>query len=152
MNDAIQILEDAVSSGLASAALKEELRSHHYGAAQYSHQTTGTKSQPEQRIVHLRRIIELGYDLDYIHKLLAEAYHEAGNNGAARAHLERAYRLNADLSGALRITRALGLPAKNRSTTTPVDNLPPPRWSRPAQIPAPWQIRLWAESGMWETI
>jgi tetratricopeptide (TPR) repeat protein len=152
VNDAIQILEDAVGSGLASPELKDDLRSHHYSAAQYPDPTTGAKSHPEQRIIHFLRIIELGYDLDYIYKLLAKAHHDVGDDEAARACLKHAYELNPDLSGAVRITRALGSPAKKRDMPEAAASHARLRWRQPAQIPASWQVRFWAGHGMWDAI
>lgn len=148
---ALQILEDAVESSLALPNLKDELRSHHYAAAQYPHPTTGVKPAPEPRIRHLRRIVELGYDLGYVHKMLAEAYHELGDDERARASLEYAYRIDPDLSGAVRITRALGLAAKARGHQTGLVATTP-RWTRPEQIPEPRQIRLWAEQRDWNRV
>jgi len=151
IDDAIQILEDAIDFSSALPNLKEELRSHHYAAAQYPHPTTGMKPAPKPRIVHLRRIVELGYDLDYIHKLLAEAYHEVGDDDRARASLAYAYRINPDLSGAVRITRALGLQAGVKGPKIAATKTPP-RWTRPEQVPVPRQIRDWAERRNWNLI
>jgi hypothetical protein len=132
--------------------LKDALRSQYYNAAQYPHPTTGAKTRPEQRIAHLWRIIELGCELDYIHKRLAEAHGELGDDEAARSCLRRAYQLNPDLSGAVRITRALGLPAKNISARATTGNRATATWTQPAEIPSPKQIRLWAVQGRWDSI
>ena len=152
VDDAIQILEDAVSSGLASPELKDDLRSQHYAAAQYAQPTTGAKSDSRERIAHLQRILELGYDLDYIHKLLAEAYHDLGDDERARACLEQAYRTNPDLSGAVRISRALGFGTKKHGARQEATTSTALRWTQPAQVPAPWQVRQWAEGRNWSAI
>lgn len=152
VDEAIQILEDAVDSGLARQQLKEQLRSHHYRAAQYSHPTTRIRPEPEASITHLRRIVELGYNFDYVHKLLAEAYHDIGDDNVARTHLERAYDLNPDLSGAVRISRKLGRPVRARSAQYEAAVASNPRWTRPDQIPVPRQVRFWAANRDWPLV
>jgi len=56
------------------------------------------KPVPGIRIKHLIRILELGFNHDYIYILLAEAYHELRNNEQARVYLEQAYKINPLLS------------------------------------------------------
>jgi hypothetical protein len=84
--------------------------------------------------------------------MLAEAYHELGDDERARASLEYAYRINPDLSGAVRITRALGLQAKMNNERKIAVARAEPRWTRPEQIPMPRQIRLWAECRDWNFV
>jgi DnaJ domain len=74
--EAVQILEDVVASGrtqvtedAVSNALRdviEELRSFHYRWAQYADPRTGVKATAEVRIVHLNRILSLGFRFGYI--------------------------------------------------------------------------------------
>jgi tetratricopeptide (TPR) repeat protein len=150
--DAIQILEDASSLGLAAPSVTEALRSLHYRAAQYPHPATGAKCKPEARIAHLRRIIALGYNLDYIHKFLAEAYHELGDDEQARASLRQAYEMNPDLSGAVRISHALGFSPNRKAAQVPAASAIRPKWTKPAQVPTPTQIRAWADDRQWASI
>jgi len=106
---AVQILEDAFVSGRSSSSsVADELRRLHYAWAQYGDPTTGAKALPEVRIEHLNRILEIGFEYGYIYKLLAEAYHDIGDDEQARTHLKEAYRIDPQLSGAVRISRALG--------------------------------------------
>jgi hypothetical protein len=146
----IQILEDSLSTGKVDQRIPERLRSMHYGCAQGYAQGSGGKPDPDDRIRHLRRILELGFEYGYVYKLLAEAHHELGNDSTAREHLAEAYRVDPQLSGAVRISRALGfLPPKPRSTKK---RRAKHRYTRPDQIPTPGQIRSWAERGNWEEI
>lgn len=146
----IQILEDSLSTGKADRSIPERLRSMHYGCAQGYTQGSEGKPAPSVRVHHLGRILELGFEYGYVYKLLAEAYHELGNDSTAREHLAEAYRIDPQLSGAVRISRALGfLPPKPRSTKK---KRAKHRYTRPDQIPSPGQIRSWAERGNWEEI
>ena len=118
VGNALQILEDAVEFGLALPNLKDELRSHHYAAAQYPHPTTGMKPAPEPELSTCGVLSNSDTTSDTVHKMLAEAYHELGDDERARVSLEYAYRIDPDLSGAVRITRALGLAAIAREQQT----------------------------------
>ena len=61
------------------------------------------------RIEHLKAIVNLGFELGYVYKLLAESYHEIGDNDVAKAHLQKALAIDPNLSGAKKISKALGL-------------------------------------------
>ena len=103
--DAIQILEDAFATGAALPSVTDRLRSLHYSWAQYSDPTTGIRATPKIRLEHLRRILELGFNYDYIYKMMAEAYYDLGDNEQARIYLHQAYEFNPELSGAVKISR-----------------------------------------------
>ncbi len=150
--EAIQILEDALATGQALPSLAEELRRLHYSWEQYRDPTTGTKANPEVRIKHLGRILELGFEYDYIHKCLAVAYHDLGDDGQARVHLSRAYELNPQLSGAVRISRALGFPQPTESTSQRAQSRRKYKYSNPEQIPSSTQIHEWAQNGNWDAV
>lgn len=148
----VQILEDAYSAGENQDSIRDELRSFHYGIAQGYWKSPEQKPQPEVRIAHLVRILDIGFHLDYVYKLLAEAHHEIGDDLSAVAYLRKAYEINPELSGAVKISRALGFLPKP-------DNQPKPRKERAKytfthseQIPHPSQIRQWAGSGDWDQI
>lgn len=93
-----------------------------------------------------------GFEYGYIYKLLAEAYHELGDDAQARAHLEQAYKIDSQLLGAVRISRALGfLPAK-KPAPSKAKTRAEYKYSQPEHIPPPSQIRKWAASGKWNDI
>lgn len=146
----IQILEDAFSTGKSPPKVLEELRSVHYNFAQGY--TSDLKPEPTLRIKHLNRILELGFEYGYIYKLIAEAYHEIGDDTQARVHLKRAYKLDPDLSGAVRISRTLGLLPAKQSGSPKRKNRAKYKYTRPEQIPSPSQIRKWATSESWNNI
>ena len=148
----IQILEDSFSTGKTGQRLAEKLRSMHYGFAQGYAQGSKVKPVPKVRIWHLSRILELGFEYGYVHKLLAEAYHELGKDRQARAYLRQAYEVDLQLSGAVRISRALGFLPPKKSTSKKATKRVGYRYTRPEQIPSPSQIRRWATSGNWEDI
>jgi len=147
---ALQILEDAFEAADSPPSIAEELRRLHYAWAQYEDPTTGEKATPHVRIEHLSRILEIGCKYDYIYKLLAEAYHDLGDDVQARLHLREAYRINPQLSGAVRISRALGLAqqAKPPKQKAPAEY----KYSRPEHIPSPSEIRAWAQQQDWSSI
>ncbi|MEA2074355.1 MAG: J domain-containing protein, partial [Euryarchaeota archaeon] len=148
--EGIQILEDAFSSGKApnemKKLLKEDLRSMHYGFAQGYTSRTRRKPAPAVRIEHFNRILELGFKYGYIYKFLAEAYHELGKDTQARIHLKRAYKIDPQLMGAVRISRALGfLPAK-KTVPQRKKTRAKYKYTQPEHIPSPSQIQEWAAS------
>lgn len=147
---AVQILEDAFEAGDSPSSVAEELRHLHYAWAQYEDPTTGEKATPQVRIEHLNRILEIGFKYDYIYKFLAEAYHDLGDNEQARIYLKEAYRINPQLSGAVRISRALGLAQQDK--TSKKKTRAKYKYSRPEQIPSPSQIRTWAQQQDWSSI
>lgn len=148
----VQILEDAYSAGENRDSIRDELRGFHYGIAQGYWKDPELKPIPKVRVTHLARIIEIGFDLDYIHKLLAEAYHEMGDDITAVAHLRKAYEINPELSGAVRISRTLGFLPKSDTQPVPHKERAKYIFTRPEQIPHPSQIRQWAGSGNWDQI
>lgn len=150
--EAVQILEDTFATGKSLPSVANELRSLHYSWAQYSDPITGCKATPIVRIEHLRRILELGFEYDYIYKLMAEVYHDLGQNDQARAYLNHAYRLNPNLSGAMRISRALGLIQNSQSSLIKPKSSVKYKYSRPGHIPSPSQIRSWVQHGNWDSI
>lgn len=150
--EAIQILEDGFATDQASPSIAEELRRLHYVWAQYVDPTTGMKATPNVRIEHLGRILELGFKHDYIYKMLAEAYHDLGDDEQARAYLTHAYELNPELSGAVRISRALGFTQRPQSPLSKGKSQNKYKYSRPEQIPPLAQIHEWAQNENWDTI
>ena len=154
--EGIQILEDAFSSGKApnerEELLKEELRSMHYTFAQGYTSRTKRKPAPAVRIEHFNRILELGFKYGYIYKFLAEAHHELGDDTQARIHLKRAYKIDPQLMGAVRISRALGfLPAKKPAPQRKKKRAKY-KYTQPEHIPSPSQIQEWAASGNWNEL
>jgi hypothetical protein len=143
--DATRLLEDAWASGAVSPGGIEVLRQAHYHAAQGYTLPGATKPEPEIRIRHLRRIVDLGFALDYdVHKQLAEAYHDQGDDDRAREQLAIALRLNPALSGATRINRALRGEAPPRPAARRPSSRPTYTYSREDEIPSIAQIRDWA--------
>lgn len=152
LSESIQVLEDALATGEATFRIKDHLRKLHYSLAQHCDPTTSDRATPDTRIIHLNRILELGFDAGYIHKFLAEAHHDQGDDVRAREHLTRAYQLDPDLQGAVRISRALGF---NRNQTTTKATAEPSnqyKFSKPAQIASPSEICEWALLEDWGTI
>jgi len=156
--EGLQILEDALATKLELPSIKPELYNLHYSWAKYEDPTTGRKSEPSVRVEHLRRLIELGDNHDYIYKSVAEAYHELGDNEQARIYLNQAYKLNPQLSGAVKLSRALGFPQssepqprsrKSTNTTTVVANY---KYLQPPQVPSYAQINEWKRTGNWGAI
>lgn len=156
-NEGIQVLEDGFAAIQSNHPLSErianKLRSMHYGFAQgYTPETLG-KPSPKVRVKHLNRILELGFKFDYIYKLLAEAFYEIGDNKQAHIHLEQAYKINPQLSGAMRISRALGLlPEKQSSKVSKSQQTAKYKYTRPEHIPSPSQIRQWEADKQWDQI
>jgi len=146
----VQILEDIYATGEQRDSLLDKLRSFHYGIAQGYQKDSKGKPDPHVRIRHLTRILELGFELDYIYKLLAEAYHEMGKDDDATVYLKKAYDINPKLSGAVRISRALGFLQEEKNK--PKKKRKKYIYSRPEQIPHPSHIRIWAKEGNWEQI
>ena len=60
--EAIQILEDTISTGNSSPSVVNELRRLHYSWAKYLDPITGCKATPIVRVEHLLRILELGFE------------------------------------------------------------------------------------------
>jgi tetratricopeptide (TPR) repeat protein len=149
---AVRILEDALSITESLPDVANELRRIHYAWAQYTDPTTGDKAIPEVRVEHLSRIIDLGFDYDYIHKLLAEAYHDLGKDEEARSHLTEAYRINPELTGAIRISQALGFRDKQKDSRRPKEPRKIYRFTRPEQVVLATQIESWADNGNCESI
>jgi tetratricopeptide (TPR) repeat protein len=149
---ATNLLEDAHASGRATPELLDVLRSHHYAIAQYPDPTTGKKADPATRIHHLERILALGFELDYIYKMLASAYHDVGELDKARNHLRTAFRLNPDLTGAVRLSEALGLSerklAKQKTARTPKRHT----FTRPETVPTGAQVETLAKEGNWSQV
>jgi tetratricopeptide (TPR) repeat protein len=151
VNEGIEILENALKTGLDLPSIKSELYHSHYAWAQYEDPITKVKAKPSVRIEHLRRVMELGGTHDYIYKFMAEAYHENGDDEQARIHLSHAYKLNPELSGAIKISKALGFP----QGTKPQSSAPKSseyKYSKPAQIPSHEQIKEWKQKGEWNNI
>jgi len=121
----------------------------HYSVAQ-GHMSD-EKPEPTVRITHLERILKLGFEFGYVHKLLAEAYYELGESAQARKYLKRAYEIDPELSGAVRISRALGMLPRKDPVSSPKRRARH-RYTRTDQIPSPSQIREWAASQRWEEI
>lgn len=151
VKESIQILEDVLATGNATSDVKEHLRRKHYYFAQGYTSKDKKKPVPAVRIKHLNRILELGFEYDYIYKQLAEAYYDLNNNAQARTHLKRAYEINPDLSGAVRISRALGFQDK-KAEPSKTKKRKRYQFARPEQIPPPSQIRKWAANGDWDEI
>jgi hypothetical protein len=174
--EAIQILEDFIPSACADIAEDgsgqityvyrswllpaaiERLRSFHYACAQYADPATGVKAGPEARIKHLNRILELGFRFGYILKFLAEAYHDLGDDERAQAYLVQAWEVDPNLTGAVRISRSLGLSAPPKSLTPPNSDEPTlislisPKWSHVKQVPTETQIHQWVNDSRWDLI
>lgn len=148
----LQILEDSYSAGMTEEPILDELRSFHYSIAQGYQTEDKKKPEPSIRIKHLSRILDLGFQLDYIYKLLAEAYFETGDTINALSKLKRAYEINPELTGAVKISRALGIlpqqEQQSRSKSVKVNYV----FNLPEQIPHPSQIRIWASEGSWDKI
>jgi len=149
--EAVQILEDSVDFSSDITELKERLRSMHYAWAQYSDPVTGKQSTPDVKILHLNRIIELGFKYGYIYKYLAEAYHEKNDDKTATRYLLKAYKIDPALSGAKTISRKLGLmeekPLTKKKTVRKKYQI-----SRPDQVPLPTQIDKLVQLNDWEEI
>jgi curved DNA-binding protein CbpA len=144
-SEAIQILEDAFATGLTEPIIKDELRSWHYRCARYADPTTGAKTLPNVRTAHLSRILELGFRICYVYKFLAESYDEL-----ARICLCQAYETDPNVSGAVRISRALGLPRVDKPTQPrEAPNANTPKWTHLEQIPSEMQIHEWVRASSW---
>jgi tetratricopeptide (TPR) repeat protein len=148
----LQILEDSYSAGVAEEPILDELRSFHYSIAQGYQTENKNKPEPFIRIKHLSRILDLGFQLDYIYKLLAEAYFEAGDTINALSNLKRAYEINPELAGAVKISRALGLLPQQEQRSRSKNKKANYVYNHAEQIPHPGQIRIWAREGSWDKI
>ncbi len=95
----LQILEDVYTNGVTQETIREKLRSFHYGFAAGYFDESKRKPDPKVRVKHLQRILDLGFNLDYIHKGLAVAYHEMGDEHSATSSLKKAYEINPELGG-----------------------------------------------------
>lgn len=149
--EAVQILEDAFATGKATPTVTDELRNVHYSWAQYVDPTTGSKATPRVRLDHLHRILDLGFKYDYIYKMMAEAYHDLGDDEQARSSLRQAYELNPQLSGAVHISRALGLAPPRRSLRKQES----PHlyiYAKPEQIPSSSQLNDWVRTKNWDAV
>lgn len=152
---AVQLLEDvsgvAGTSSLVASQLRESLRSIHYRIAQ-GYVSGEQKPSPATRILHLRAIVELGFELGYVYKLLAEAFYEMGDEDKARSTLEHALAIEPQLSGAKTIMRALGLlgeePARKDRRSERIKHV----YTRPEHVPAIATIVGWFEREQWEEI
>ena len=151
VEESIQILEDVLATGNATSGVEEHLRRKHYYFAQGYASKDKKRPVPAVRIKHLNRILELGFEYDYIYKQLAEAYHDLENDAQARTCLKRAYEINPELSGAVRISRALGFQDK-KTELSKTKKRRRYQFTRPEQIPLPSQIREWAANGDWDEI
>jgi tetratricopeptide (TPR) repeat protein len=149
---AIQILEDAFATGRALPYVGWALRRLHYSWAQYEDPTTGTRATPDVRIKHLRRILEIGFRDGYIYKFLAKAYHDCGDDEQARVCLRQAYELDPQLSGAVQISRALGLTKSSETSARGAKASKRYRYTRPEQIPSSAQLCEWVREGRWYEI
>jgi tetratricopeptide (TPR) repeat protein len=112
---AIQILSDLnrniPTDSLYASQIRDALRSLHYGIAQ-GHNSE-QKPVPAKRIHHLRAILDLGFELSYVFKQLADAHHDLGDDDAARTYLHHAIKVDPQLGGAKKIMRALGMASEN---------------------------------------
>lgn len=149
IKEAVQLLEDVFEAGLKWETIADELRSLHYSWAKYIDPITGSNPSPEISIVHLNRIIDLGFKYDYIYKFLAEAYYALGDIEQARGYLAQAYEINPELSGAVKISRALGFSGTVSSSNRTEKKSEKYKWSRPQQIPTPEQVYEWAVAENW---
>ncbi len=152
---AVQLLDDisgiAGVIGFTRSEVQDRLRSIHYGIAQ-GHFSDGKKPSTATRIEHLRAIVKLGFELGYVYKLLAEAFHELGDDDAARSHLQHAMTIDPQLTGAKTIMRALGLLADEpRPKRTRADRSTY-LYTRPDQIPSVARIIEWFEQKQWDEI
>ena len=108
---AIQMLTDCVElpqfRGNNYGSLRDQLRTFHYYFAAKGYMEV--RPTARIRIEHLKAILNLGFELGYVYKLLAECYHEIRDNDLAKAHLQKALAIDPYLSGAKKISKALGL-------------------------------------------
>jgi hypothetical protein len=115
---AVAILENARATGRAGSSLNESLRLYHYHIAQGHNLPREQKPDPDDQIIHLTRITELGFHFGYVYKLLAEAYHRKGEDSVARECLLKAFELDPNLSGAKTIARILGVSPSTPDSAT----------------------------------
>jgi hypothetical protein len=131
--------------------LKATLQDLHYRAAQGYLAPDGKRPSSPDRLRHLERLVALGRDFGYVHKLMAEAAHDLGDDELAKKHLTRAYELEPQLSGAVKISRALGFPVAQ----TPGDKQAPKasfRFREPGDIPPVRTVEKWAFNSEWEPL
>jgi tetratricopeptide (TPR) repeat protein len=154
-------LEDAFSAGQDTPDLRDALRSFHYAQAQGYMSDAGRKPDPQTRIGHLNRIIQLGFNLGYIHKLLAEAYHELGDDETARAQLREAFAIepqsDPQTMGAKRIAKALGLfqdrvETQTRPASSSTKPAITPLYTSSAHLPSLQQLQEWVAGSNWQAI
>jgi hypothetical protein len=154
MHAAIQVLSDLNriigTESILSAQIRDNLRSLHYGVAQgYSDRQ---KPQPATRIYHLTSIVNLGFELGYVYKLLAQAYHELGDDDVARKHLRHAMQVDPQLIGAKTIMRALGVIPQKSPQLRQNQKGGKHIYTQSHEIPAVEQIISWFRCGDWEPI
>jgi tetratricopeptide (TPR) repeat protein len=152
VKEAVQLLEDVFAAGIKWETVTDVLRSLHYSWAKYVDPITGGKPSPEVSIVHLNRIIELGFKYDYIYKFLAEAYYVLGDVEKARSYLAQAYQINPELAGAVKISSALGFSSTVSSSNRTEKKSEKYKWSRLKQIPTPKQVYEWAVTENWDPL
>jgi tetratricopeptide (TPR) repeat protein len=83
---------------------------------------------------------------------LAEAHHDLGDDEQARAYLKKAFEVDPNVSGTVRISRALGLLPVGSPTRRQRSPINRSKWTRPEQIPSLTQIHEWVEEGNWDSI
>lgn len=146
----LTILEDLNESDMGTPETAASLRRCHYSAG------VNPNLPLETRIEHFKRILELGFEYGYVYKLIAEILHDMGDDASARAHLEKAYVLDPELTGAKTISRALGFigdaaPRRESETSLSAVARTYAYW-RNNQVPSASQIRDWSRDGRWEVI
>lgn len=151
----IQLLDDICGvTGISSFTrdeVQDRLRSIHYGIAQ-GHFGERQKPSPVTRIEHLRAILKLGFELGYVYKLLAEAFHEMGDDEAARSNLQHAMTIDPQLMGAKSIMKALGLLADEPRHKRASTDRRAYAYRRPDQIPSVTRIIEWLEHKHWDEV
>lgn len=159
--EALEILEDCLAVPMPSYTLlelKDKLRSRYYSLAQGYYAPDKRKPAPDVRITYLVRILDLGFELAYVYKFLAEAYLDKGDLDTARKHLEHGFALDSQLS-AVKLAKALDInpPQRQRSSARRDPRLPSDvallggvsRKTSPATIN---EVRNWLASGSWEPL
>ena len=152
---AIPLLQDISGIGRISSLLVGELkrltRSLHYNIA---HRSRSGKPDtcPSKRIDHLLAIIGLGYEVGYIYKQIAEAFHELGDDEQARLNLQRALAVDPELTGAKTIMRALGFLSDDKPRRSASAARKIYLYNRREQIPSIATIIAWFEKEKWAQI
>ena len=111
---------------------------------------------PDVRIKLLRQAIRFYQDLGYLRKMIASALVEAGNLEAAGAEFQEAIRLDPELTGVMKLKRALGLAAVNNRVPT---GIKPEKaatskyvFQTEDQLPSEWALFNAAENAKWDTL